>query len=96
MFKNTLVSVILMVISIFSVSAFAVSADTASVISVANNVDNDATLLQVSDTSFDNTKSVASQPQAISAGKDDSALSTEWLFMVALFWFVMLSNRRSI
>lgn len=96
MFKNTLISAVLIVVSIFSVSAFAASADNASVISVANSVDSDTVLLQVSDTSFDKTKSVVSQPQVISAEKSDSVLSTEWLFLVALFWFVMLSNRRSI
>lgn len=96
MFKNTLISAVLIVVLIFSVSAFAASADSASVISVANSVDSDTVLLQVSDTSFDKTKSVVSQPQVISAEKSDSVLSTEWLFFVALFWFVMLSNRRSI
>ena len=96
MFKNTLVSAVLIVSSILSVSAFAASADTANIISVAKSVDGDAILLQVSDMNMDKTKSLVSQPQAISAEKSDSVLSTEWLFLVALFWFVMLSNRRSI
>lgn len=83
-----------------SVSTLAASAeshpDAENVISVANNVENEAMLLQTSDKGTDKAISESSQPHFQSAEDSESTLSTGWLFAVALLWFVILSNRRSV
>lgn len=99
MFKNLLISVLVVGLSIGSISAIAASIeshpDTANVISATNNVENEAVLLQVSDKSS-HQASVSSQPQIQSAENNESTLSAGWLFAVALLWFVILSNRRGV
>jgi hypothetical protein len=96
MFKNMLVLFIFAVVSITPVSVVAVNADTVSALSVENSSSNDVALLQVGDSSADRTQNLEAQPQALSVNDGESVLSTEWLFAVALFWFVMLSNRRGV
>ncbi len=99
MFKNLLISAFVIGLSMGSVSVLAASAeshpDAADVISTAINVENEATLLQVSDKSSE-AISMSSQPHFQSVEGGESPLSTGWLFAVALFWFVILSNRRSV
>lgn len=96
MYKNILILLILAVVSITSVSAVAASADNVSVLNIENSTNNDVALLQVVDGGTDGAGNVESQPQTLSADNGESVLSTEWLFVVALFWFVMLSNRRGV
>jgi hypothetical protein len=96
MFKNMLVLFIFAVVSITPVSVVAVNADSVSVLSVENSLDNDVALLQVGDSAADRAQNPEAQPQALSVSDSESVLSTEWLFAVALFWFVMLSNRRGV
>jgi hypothetical protein len=96
MFKNMLVLFIFAVVSITPVSVVAVNADTVSALSVENSSSNDVALLQVGDSGADRTQNLEAQPQALSVNDGESVLSTEWLFAVALFWFVMLSNRRGV
>lgn len=95
-----LISVVFAVLSIVSVSALAVSnaADKAaiSVVSIAISTNNGALLLQASDKSSDIAQNATSQSKPQSAEKSESVFSTEWLFIVALFWFVILSNRRGV
>lgn len=100
MFKNLLISAFVIGLSMGSVSALAASAeshpDAANVISAANNLENEAVLLQVSDKSSDKEISASSQPHFQSAENSESTLSIGWLFAVALLWFVILSNRRNV
>lgn len=106
MFKNTVISLVaLIAFSTVSISAFAADSEqnnnTLNVISAANAANNDAKLLQVAEVARVNkngatSQSVISQPQLQATEKSDSGLSSWWLFAVALFWFVILSNRRSI
>lgn len=96
MFKNMLVLFIFAVVSITPVSVVAVSADSVSVLSVENSMGNDITLLQVGASGADRAQNLEAQPQVLSVNDSESVLSTEWLFAVALFWFVMLSNRRGV
>lgn len=101
MFRNLLIQVFVVGLSVSSISAFAAATSEsydagANVINVANSIENEAVLLQAPDKSVE-TINAASQPQFQSAGSDDeSTLSSGWLFAVALLWFVILSNRRSI
>lgn len=94
-----LMSVIFAVLSIVSVSTYAGSNATdgvaLAVVSVANNTNNGA-VLQVSDKSSDLARNATSQPKFQSAGTSESVFSAEWLFIVALFWFVIISNRRGV
>ena len=87
-------------LSIGSVLAYAASdaSDNGSVdvLSVANSMNNDAASLQVANKSNDISKNTYSQPKLQAAEKGESAFSTLWLFVVALFWFVILSNRRGV
>lgn len=96
MFKNILALLIFAVVSITPASAVAISADNVSVMSVENSTNNDVALLQAIDSSVDRAENAQSQSQTLSADNGESVLSTEWLFAVALFWFVMLSNRRGV
>lgn len=100
MFKNLLISAFVIGLSMGSVSALAASAeshpDAANVISAANNVGNEPVLLQVSDKSSDKAIGVSSQPHFEPVVGSESTLSSGWLFAVALLWFVILSNRRSV
>ncbi len=100
MFKNLLISAFVIGLSMGSVTVLAASAeshpDSTNLISAANNVENEALLLQVSDKSSDKAISVSSQPHFQSAEGSEPTLSTGWLFAVALLWFVILSNRRSV
>jgi hypothetical protein len=96
MFKNILALLIFAVVSITPVSAVAISADNVNVMSVENSMNSDDALLQPIDGSVDRTEIAQIQSQALSADNGESVLSTEWLFAVALFWFVMLSNRRGV
>ena len=94
-----LLSVVFAMLSIVSISAFAVSNvsdEAVAVLSVANSTNNDAVLLQATNKSSDVAKIATSQPKFQSVEKSESAFSTEWLFVVALFWFVILSNRRGV
>ena len=100
MSKNILIVVVFAMFSTASVSAFAVSNVTNNVgaraLTVVNATNNEAVLLQEVIKSGDIAKNVISQPKFQSAEKSGSAFSTEWLFVVALFWFVILSNRRGV
>jgi hypothetical protein len=96
MFKSMLVLFIFAVVSISPATAVAVSADSVGTLSVENSRDNDVALLQVGDSGADRVQNPKTQPQALSANDGESVLSMEWLFAVALFWFVMLSNRRGV
>ncbi len=96
MFKNMLISLVFVVVSTSSVSAIAASADSVGVLNIKNSQSNDVNLLQVIDSNTENAEIAMSQPHSLSADNSESILSTEWLFAVALFWFVMLSNRRGV
>lgn len=96
MFKNVLALLIFAVVSITPVSAVAASPDSTSVLSVENSRNNDVALQQAIDGGADRAENAKSQSQTLSADNGESVLSTEWLFAVALFWFVMLSNRRGV
>jgi hypothetical protein len=96
MFKNILITIVFALVSFTSVSAIAASADSISVLDIKNSQNNDVALLQVIDSNIEKSENAISQPQALSADNSESILSTEWLFVVALFWFVMLSNRRGV
>lgn len=91
-----LISLVFVVVSISSVSVIAASADSVGVLNIKNSQNSDVGLLQVIDSSTEKTENAMSQPQSLSADNSESILSTEWLFAVALFWFVMLSNRRGV
>lgn len=93
MFKNMLISLIFLVVSTASTSVFATVDDTVSSVGMS---DNQIVLAEVSDSGFDKTTTTASKSQSLLLEKSESTLSTEWLFAIALFWFVMLSNRRGI
>lgn len=99
MFKNMLLAIFI-AISIIPLSALADKNESTpvnvSVLSITHGANNDVALLPVTDTISKKTENLAVQPQFHSAEKSQSALSTEWLFAVALFWFVILSNRRSV
>lgn len=96
MFKKILIAIAFALVSVTSVSAIAASADSISVSDIKNSQDSDVALLQVIDNNIETSENSMSQPQALSADNSESILSTEWLFVVALFWFVMLSNRRGV
>lgn len=96
MFKNILMLFVYTAVLITPVSAIAASADSVSVVNVEDSTNNDVALLQVIDGSTDMAENATSQPPALSAEDSESVLSTEWLFAVALFWFVLLSNRRGV
>lgn len=93
MFKNMLISLIFLVVSTASTSVFATVDDTVSSVGMS---DNQIVLAEVSDSGFDKTTTTASESQSLLLEKSESTLSTEWLFAIALFWFVMLSNRRGV
>ena len=82
--------------SISPVSVFAASNETVNVLSTTNTVSNDTVLLQTINKSSDIAKNVTSQNKFQSTDKSESAFSTSWLFIAALFWFVILSNRRGV
>ena len=96
MFKSLLISVIFTVFSISSVSVFAASNDTVSVPDTTNTVSNDTVLLQTINKRSDLAKNVTSQNKFQTTEKSESIFSTSWLFIVALFWFVIMSNRRGV
>ena len=95
-----LISVVFAVLSIVSVLAFAESdiSDNAAVgvLSVANSTNNEAALIQAPNKSKDLVKNTTTQLKFQSAEKSGSAFSATWLFVIALFWFVILSNRRGV
>ena len=82
--------------SIASVSVFAVSNDAVSVLSTINTASNDTVLLQTFNKHSDVAKNVTSQNKFQTTEKSESAFSASWLFIVALFWFVIMSNRRGV
>lgn len=100
MFKKMLISLVFVMLSIGSVLAVAASdaSDNGSVgvLRVANSMNNDAASLQAASKNSDIAKNTLSQPKLQAAEKGESAFSTLWLFVVALFWFVILSNRRGV
>ena len=96
MFKNVLISLIFTVFSIASVSVFAVSNEAVSVLSTINTANNDTVLLQAVNKRSDIAKNVTSQSKFHAVEKSESAFSTSWLVIVALFWFVIMSNRRGV
>ena len=96
MFKNVLISVIFTVISITSVLGFAASNVAVNVLSTINTASTNTVLLQTVNKRSDIAKNVASQNKFLTTDKNESASSTTWLFIVALLWFVILSNRRGI
>ena len=96
MFKNVLISVIFTVISITSVLGFAASNVAVNVLSTINTTSTNTVLLQTVNKRSDIAKNVASQNKFLTTDKNESASSTTWLFIVALLWFVILSNRRGI
>lgn len=95
-----LISVVFAMLSIVSVLAFAAGDVTdsgaVSMLRVANSTSNDVVLSQQVEKANDLAKNATSQPNFQSKVKSESAFSTEWLFVLALFWFVILSNRRSV
>lgn len=104
MYKIIIVSVAaLCAFSFASVPVFAAESEsntTINIISTANAASDDTGLLQATNAGRVNTDAATSQrgvsqPQQVSE-KGETGLSSLWLFAVALCWFVMLSNRRSI
>ena len=100
MFKKMLISLFFAMFSMGSVPAFAASDasdnESVGVLRVGNSMNNDAALLQAASKNSDIAKNTLSQPKLQAAEKGESAFSTLWLFVVALFWFVILSNRRGV
>ena len=96
MFKSVLISVIFTVFSVTSVLGFAASNDAVNVLNTINTARNDTVLLQAANKSSDIAKNVTSQSKFHATEKSESAFPTPWLFIVALFWFVILSNRRGV
>lgn len=93
MFKNMLVSLIFLVVSTASMSVIAAVGDVASIV---DKSENQIVLAEMSDSGMDKTTYTTSEAQSLLLEKSESTLSTEWLFAIALFWFVMLSNRRGV
>lgn len=100
MFKKMLISLVFAMLSMGSVLVYAATDasddGSVSVLRVANNMNNDAVLLHAANKGRDIVKTTTSQPKFPSTEKSESTLSTAWLFVVALFWFVILSNRRGV
>lgn len=100
MFKNMFICVVFATLSIFSLSALAdnneSSQDAISVLNAVNNTDNDIVLLPAADKRSDVDKNTTAEARFQTADKSELALPAGWLFVVALFWFMILSNRRSV
>jgi hypothetical protein len=97
--KNIIIS-LAFAVSIASAPAFSATSkqdlEAIATLNTVNIADSEVALLQVAELSPNAAKSAVSQPPLELTEQNESALSTEWLFMIALFWFVILSNRRGV
>ncbi len=97
MFKNILLAMFFALVATNSLAALADNDELQPVnVSALTIAHNDAEILQVTDQISKKTENVTAQSQVDSVERSESVLSTKWLFVVALFWFVILSNRRGV